>query len=145
MRVGITLGAGNRIAVHASHDPVEQLVPRVAELVRRARFVKRGAQVLPTDVWPLAQQHASHAHEPALDAQVGGIRTLGGIDRVHRTTSTNRPALAVAGTQAGQGGTHSGESDIEGLAQQVRTIDAAAIHERVVALEHVGRNEERQP
>lgn len=114
------------------------------ELVRRGRFVERRAQVLPTDIRPPAQQHASHAHEPALDAQVGGIRTLGGIDRVHRTRSTNRPALAVAGTQARQGGTHPGKSDIKGLAQQVRTIDAAAIHERVVALEHVARNEERQ-
>ena len=59
MQVETTLGAGNQIAVHASDDPVEQLVPRAPELVRRARFVERRAQVLPTDIRPPAQQHAS--------------------------------------------------------------------------------------
>ena len=88
MRVETTLGPGNRIAVHASDGPVEQLVARLPELVRRARFVKRRAQVLPTDSRLPAQQHASHAHEPALDAQVRSIRTLRGIDRVQRTAST---------------------------------------------------------
>jgi len=101
MRVETTLGPGNRIAEQASDDPVEQLVARLPELVRPARFVEHRAQILPTDSRLPAQQHASHAHEPALDRQVRRIGALARIDGADRTTLANAPTVTIAGTQAG--------------------------------------------